>query len=74
MGKKKVQGYNNLYRNESGAIVNTDRSGYLAYKRKRESSKMKKNQIETLGEQLEDAKKEIGELKDLIKQMIDKNV
>ena len=74
MGKKKVQGYNNLYRNESGAIVNTDRSGYLAYKRKRESSKMKKNQIESLGEQLEDAKKEIGELKDLIKQMIDKNV
>ena len=74
MGKKKVQGYNNLYRNESGAIVNTDQSGYLAYKRKRESSKMKKNQIESLGEQLEDAKKEIGELKDLIKQMIDKNV
>ena len=74
MGKKRVQGYNNLYRNETGAIVNTDQSGYMAYKRKRESSKMKQNQIESLGEQLEDAKKEIDELKDLIKQMIDKNV
>ncbi len=74
MGKKRVQGYNNLYRNESGAIVNTDQSGYLAYKRKRESSRMKQDQIESLGEQLGDAKKEIDELKDLIKQMIDKNV
>lgn len=74
MGKKRVQGYNNLYRNEAGAIVNTDQSGYMAYKRKRESSKMKQNQIESLGEQLEDAKKEIDELKDLIKQMINKNV
>ena len=74
MGKKRVQGYNNLYRNEAGAIVNTDQSGYLAYKRKRESSKLKQNQVESLGEQLEDAKKEINELKDLIKQMINKNV
>ena len=74
MGKKRVQGYNNLYRNEAGAIVNTDQSGYMAYKKKRESSKMKQNQIESLGEQLEDAKKEIDELKDLIKQMINKNV
>ena len=74
MGKKRVQGYNNLYRNETGAIVNTDQSGYMAYKKKRESSKMKQNQIESLGEQLEDAKKEIDELKDLIKQMINNNV
>ena len=74
MGKKRVQGYNNLYRNEAGAIVNTDVAGYEAYKRKRNSSKVKQSQIETLGEQLQDAKKEIDELKELIKQMIHKNV
>ena len=74
MGKKRVQGYNNLYRNESGAIVSTDTTGYMAYKRKRDSSKLKQNQIESLGDQLEDAKKEIEELKDLVKQMINNNV
>ena len=74
MGKKRVQGYNNLYRNESGAIVNTDIAGYDAYKRKKESSKLKQDQIEFLGTQLEDAKNEINELKDLVKQMINKNV
>jgi len=74
MGKKRVQGYNNLYRNESGAIVNTDATGYVAYKKKRDSSKLKQDQIESLGTQLEDAKNEINELKDLVKQMINKNV
>ncbi len=74
MGKKRVQGYNNLYRNGSGAIINTDITGYVAYKKKRDSSKLKQDQIESLGTQLEDAKNEINELKDLVKQMINKNV
>jgi len=74
MGKKRVQGYNNLYRNESGAIINTDVAGYIAYKKKRETSKMKQDQIESLGTQVEDAKNEINELKDLVKQMINKKV
>jgi len=74
MGKKRVQGYNNLYRNESGAIVNTDITGYVAYKKKRDSSKLKQDQIESLGTQLEDAKNEINELKDLVRQMINKKV
>ena len=74
MGKKRVQGYNNLYRNESGAIVNTDVTGYNAYKKKRDSSKLKQDQIESLGTQLEDAKNEINELKDLVKQMINGEV
>ena len=67
---KKVQGYNNLYRNESGAIVNTDKAGYRAYKRKVEQSKRKDEQISSLSEDLESAKKEIEELKSLIKQAL----
>jgi len=74
MGKKRVQGYNNLYRNESGAIVNTDIAGYVAYKKKKEFSKLKQDQIEFLGTQLKEAKDEIDELKNLVKQMINKNV
>jgi hypothetical protein len=74
MGKKRVEGFRNLYRNESGAIVNTDIAGYLSYKKKKESSKLKQNQVESLGEQLEDAKQEIEELKSLVKQMINKNL
>ena len=74
MGKKRVQGYNDLYRNESGAIVNTDVAGYLSYKKKKQSSKLKQDQIESLGVQLEDAKQEIEDLKTLVKQMINKNL
>ena len=74
MGKKRVQGFRDLYRNESGAIVNTDIAGYLSYKKKKDSAKLKQNQVESLGEQLEDAKQEIEELKSLVKQMIDKNL
>jgi len=65
--KKKVQGYNNLYRNESGAIVNTDKAGYRAYRNKVEKSKRKDEQINNLSDDLASAKKEIEELKALIK-------
>lgn len=69
---KRVEGYNNLYRNESGAIVNTDEAGYLAYKAKRDSLQKGRENVESLSNDLESAKAEIKELKELIKQILNK--
>ena len=63
---KRVEGYNGLYRNEEGAIVNTDTSSYEAYKKKRDKIKAKDSTIKDLGSQLEEAKDQIEELKALV--------
>ena len=68
----RVEGSKTLYRDQSGAIVNTDREAYLAYKKRRASSKRKEETIESLGNQLKEAKSEIDELKSLIKEFLNK--
>jgi len=62
---KRVEGYKNLYRNESGAIVNTDKKSYEAYKAKRKASLDKEKE-------LKDLKSEINELKELVNQLLNK--
>ena len=64
---KRVEGYNNLYRNDMGTIINTDDGSYRAYKLKQAKSKERGDSINTLSEQLEDAKLQIEELKQLVK-------
>lgn len=55
---RKIQGHSNLRKTESGAVINTDRSAYLAAKqRKAEKSKINNleerlNRIESLLERL----------------------
>lgn len=68
----RVEGSKTLYRDHTGAIVNTDREAYLAYKKRRASSKRKEETIESLGDQLKEAKSEIEELKSLIKEFLNK--
>ena len=70
--KKRVEGRDDLYRNSKGAIVNTDNRAYEAYKKKRDSNARKEETLVSLGDQLEEAKREIEELKSLIKDLIDK--
>lgn len=69
---KRVEGYHNLYRNESGAIVNTDDAGYIAYKAKRDALQKGRENVASLSDDLETAKAEIVELKELIKQLLNK--
>lgn len=69
---KKVKGYNNLYRNDSGVIINTDDSAYLSYKKKRAALSRKDEQVKLLSEQLQEAKSEIEELKELVRQVLNK--
>ena len=66
MNYKHVEGSNELFRDmDSQAIVNTDRSGYLAYKSRREQ---KLHEIERI-DKLEG---DVGEIKSLLNKIIDK--
>ena len=67
---KRVEGSDALYRTPEGAIVNTNKKGYEAYKRKRAASAKKEEDMRSLEEQLSEAKQQIEELKELIKKHI----
>ncbi len=61
----KVEGHKNLYRNDSGAIINTDSVEYNQYmkvKNKRESEKL----------ELQRLRNEIDEIKSLLKDLTNK--
>lgn len=58
-----VEGHKNLFREKSGAIVNTDTQGYSQY------IKMK-NIRNNEKQQLDDMRKEIDELKSLLKEVL----
>lgn len=73
-GMKRVEGYNDLYRNERGAIVNTDKQGYEAYIRRRAASKKKDRKVTSLEEELITTKKELEEIKELVKQLLNKQI
>ena len=61
-----VEGHKNLYRDEkSGAIINTDSHGFFQYKK---SNRMKLTQRE----ELDNIKKDIEEIKFLLKQIASK--
>ena len=66
MNYKQVEGRSDLFRDtDSGAIVNTDRSAYLAYKTKRNQRLNEMGRIEKLQD-------EIDEIKSLLYKVIDK--
>ena len=66
MDYKQVEGRSDLFRdNDSGAIVNTDRSAYLAYKAKQRQRLNEMDRIEKL-------QNEVDEIKSLLYKVIDK--
>ena len=66
MKYKQVEGENNLFRDtDTGAIINTDRSAYIAYKNKSQQKIKEMNRIDKLQD-------EIDEIKSLLYKVIDK--
>lgn len=62
----KVEGHSNLYRDEeSGAIINTDSSGYNDYVRSLEQRDSRKKELDKI-------KSDIDEIKLLLKDLINK--
>ena len=60
---RRVEGEQHLYRNDSGAIVNTDTNGYNNYIRMKEERNRQKMEIQEM-------KKDIGEIKSLLMEII----
>tara|TARA_B000000532_G_scaffold80894_1_gene64530 strand:+ start:439 stop:630 length:192 start_codon:yes stop_codon:yes gene_type:complete len=60
-----VEGHKNLYREESGAIVNTDKNGYANYMR---AKRLKLNERR----EIEDLRNEIDDLKNQLRQLLDR--
>jgi hypothetical protein len=60
---KRVEGEQHLYRNDSGAIVSTDTNGYNNYIRMKEERHRQKMEIQEM-------KKDIGEIKSLLMELI----
>ena len=66
MKYKQVEGENNLFRDtDTGAIINTDSSAYIAYKTKRQQKLKEMKQIDKL-------QNEVDEIKSLLYKVIDK--
>jgi vesicle coat complex subunit len=60
-----VEGHNNLFRDRNtGAILNNDKSGYVQYVRLKEQKQRERNEIDQL-------KKDIDEIKSLLREIID---
>lgn len=61
----KVEGHKNLYRNDSGAIINTDTSEYNQYMRVKNRRKSEKDEIQRL-------RNELDEIKSMLKDITNK--
>jgi len=69
----RVEGHNHLYRDKkTGAIVNMDSTGYKQYKRQKLKRQIDKNDIVSMKSQLDESRKQIEELKELIQEMINR--
>ena len=57
-----VEGHNNLFRDKNtGAIINTDSSGYVQYQKMKQRRQTEREELDTL-------KKDIEEIKSLLKE------
>ena len=59
----RVEGHKNLYRNDNGAIVNTDTVEYNQYKRLKNKRQSERNELDRLRSEIDDIKKMLKELK-----------
>ena len=59
----RVEGHKNLYRNDTGAIVNTDTVEYNQYKRLRNKRQSEKSELARLRSEIDDIKEMLKELK-----------
>ena len=61
----KVEGHKNLYRNDAGAIINTDSTEYNQYMKIKNKRKSERNELQRL-------RNEIDEIKSMLKDLTNK--
>ena len=62
----RVDGHEHLFRENSGAIINTDSSQYNTYMRMKSERKRQREEIDAI-------KNDISEIKSLLLKLVDKN-
>ena len=62
---KNVEGFNSLIKNEHGVVLNTNKSEIEAARERKKLRQQKDNEVEEL-------KNDVSELKDMIKQILEK--
>lgn len=67
----KVDGYSNLVRDEhTNAVLNTNMDEYKSYLEQRKIKEQENQRIESLENDLNSMKNDLGEIKDLLRSMI----
>lgn len=61
-----------LYRDISGALINTDRDSYESYLKQRDVLKKQQSSINTMQVTINNLNSEISQLKDLVSQLLEK--
>ena len=59
-----VEGHKHLYRDQSGAILNTDTNGYANYMRAKNKKLRERREIEDLRNEIDDLKNQLRQLLD----------
>jgi len=70
----KVEGHDHLVRDKStGAIINSDLSGYNNYIKMKQIKLEEKNKISTIQNEINELKCDIGEIKNLLKELVNES-
>lgn len=67
--KKKVKNHSDLYRDNTGAIINTNKSGYDRYMATRNKLNTDKERIENLENKVDSLSSDISDIKNLLIQL-----
>ena len=71
MNYSKVEGFNNLMRDEtSQAVINTNVTEYHKYLSEKEKKISEKTRIESIENEISDLKTDVSEIKDLLKHIV----
>lgn len=71
MNYSKVEGFNNLMRDEtSQAVINTNVTEYHKYLSEKQKKKMDNERMESIENEISDLKSDVSEIKDLLKHIV----
>lgn len=68
----KVEGQDGLYKNSSGVVVNINKEDIKLVQKRRQDSKLRKQEHQQLVETVKTLEGEMNEIKSLLKQLVEK--
>lgn len=72
-GLLKVEGERHLYKDPvTGVVINNDKAGYEAYLAQRAANEAKREQLNSVREEIDGMKDDIAEIKQILKFLVEK--